>query len=151
MILYGVARNFAENWEPLYDIPFGSQFNYWGSIVVSLGWVGLVMLVYRQSWLRLVTQALAAVGRMAFTNYLMQTLICTTIFYGYGFGLFGRVERVGQIGIVFGVWIFQLVVSPLWLRFFRFGPAEWLWRCLTYLKCPPLWRGTEPALQQGRS
>jgi len=139
-ILYGVQRNWAEDWNFRYGKFLGSQFNYWASIAVSLGWVGLVMLVYQQSWLRPITGPLAAAGQMAFTNYLMQTLICTTIFYGHGFGLFGRVERVGQIGIVFGVWVIQLLASPLWLRWFRFGPAEWLWRCLTYLKCPPLWR-----------
>ena len=84
--------------------------------------------------------ALAAVGQMAFTNYLLHTLICTTIFYGYGFGLFGSVERVGQIGIVIAVWTFQLVMSPIWLHFFRFGPAEWLWRTMTYLRWQPLLR-----------
>src|SRR5262249_44655048 len=71
-ILYGVQRNFAEGWDAAYTKGFGGQFNYWASIVVALGWVGLVMLVYRQSWLRSVTGPLAAVGRMAFTNYLMQ-------------------------------------------------------------------------------
>jgi uncharacterized protein len=79
---------------------------------------------------------------MAFTNYMLQTIICTTIFYGHGFGLFGHVERVGQIGIVFAVWALQLAISPIWLRHFRFGPLEWLWRSLTYLTFQPMRRGT---------
>ncbi|HLJ92928.1 MAG TPA: DUF418 domain-containing protein [Gemmataceae bacterium] len=145
VILYGVQWNFAEEWDALYAIFIGTQFNYWGSILVSLGWVGLAMLVYQQPWLRKLIRPLAAVGRMAFTNYLMQTVICTTIFYGYGFGLFGRVDRVGQIGIVFGIWIFQILASLLWLHLFRLGPAEWLWRCLTYGKVPLLWRETKAA------
>jgi uncharacterized protein len=78
---------------------------------------------------------------MAFTNYLMQTVICTTIFYGHGFGLYGSVERKYQILIVFAVWAFQLIVSPFWLRYFRFGPMEWLWRSLTYMKAQPMRRG----------
>src|SRR5262249_35248343 len=64
VILYGVRRNFAENWDFLYEISVGGQFNYWGSIVVSLGWVGLVMLACPQPWLRFITRPLAAVGRM---------------------------------------------------------------------------------------
>jgi uncharacterized protein len=71
---------------------------------------------------------------MAFSNYILQTVICTLLFYGHGFGLYGRVERTGQIVIVFGIWILQLMLSPLWLKFFRFGPIEWAWRSLTYGK-----------------
>jgi uncharacterized protein len=82
---------------------------------------------------------------MALTNYLMQTIICTTIFYGHGFGLFGVVDRVGQIGVVFAVWIFQLFTSPIWLHFFKFGPFEWLWRSLTYWRLQPFRRRGRPA------
>ena len=137
VVAYGVYRQFASDWDPAYFFFFGTLFNYWGSLGVSLGWIGLVMWAYRISmggWLR---DALAAVGRTALTNYLLQTLLCTTIFYGHGFGLYGRVERVGQIGIVVAIWILQLVISPIWLRHFRFGPAEWLWRTLTCFKLQP--------------
>jgi uncharacterized protein len=82
---------------------------------------------------------------MAFSNYLGQTVICTLLFYGHGLGWFGRVERTGQILIVAAVWALQLVVSPLWLRYFRFGPAEWLWRSLTYLKLQPFRAAGHPA------
>jgi len=78
-----------------------------------------------------------AVGRMAFTNYILQSLICTFIFYGHGLGYFGDVERKHQILIVIGVWIFILIISPIWLKYFRFGPLEWLWRVLTYWKKQP--------------
>jgi len=80
------------------------------------------------------------VGRMAFTNYLMQTVLMTTLFYGHGFGLFGQVERWGQILIVLAVWVFQVWFSNMWLARFRFGPAEWLWRTLTYMKPQPMRR-----------
>ena len=104
------------------------QFNYWPSILVSLGYVGLVMLACRAGALRTLTRPFAAVGQTALTNYLLQTVLCTTIFYGHGLGWFGSVDRVGQIGVVAAVWAVQLVASPLWLRRFRFGPAEWVWR-----------------------
>jgi uncharacterized protein len=83
---------------------------------------------------------LAAAGRMAFSNYLIQTIICTTIFFGHGFGLFGSVPRWGQLLVVFPVWAFELWFSTFWLERFRFGPAEWLWRTLTYMKPQPMRR-----------
>jgi len=139
-ILYGVHRNFAAGWEVRYSFFFGSQFNYWASILASLGWVGLIMLACQKPALAALTRPFAAVGQMAFTNYLLQTIICTTVFYGHGFGQFGQVERVGQIALVAAVWAFQLIVSPLWLRHFLFGPFEWLWRSLTYLRFQPIRR-----------
>jgi len=80
---------------------------------------------------------LGAVGRMALTNYLMQTLICTTLFYGHGLGLYGQVERNEQILIVVGIWAVQLTIAPFWLRYYHFGPTEWLWRSLTYWQFQP--------------
>ena len=71
-------------------------------------------------------------GSMA--GHFLQTLICTTIFYGFGFGLFGEINRFGLFGIVLAIWLLQLLPSPIWLKHFRFGPMEWLWRSLTYWK-----------------
>ena len=136
---YGVALDFAREWQA-WSFFFGTQFIYWPSIAVSLGYVGLVMLVCRAAALRPLTRSIAAVGRTALTNYLLQTIICTTIFYGHGLGWFGAVDRVGQVGVVAAVWAVQLVASSLWLRRFRFGPAEWVWRWLTYGVRPPLRR-----------
>lgn len=138
LIIYGVDRNFAASWSLDYSMFFGDQFNYWGSLFVALGYTCMVMLICKSRRLKKAICPLAAVGRMALTNYLLQTVICTTVFYGHGLGLFGRVERSEQMLIVFGVWAFSLVASPIWLRFFRFGPAEWLWRSLTYRKLQPM-------------
>jgi uncharacterized protein len=136
-IVYGIHENFQANWDMGYSFFLGNQYNYWGSLLVSLGWVALVMIVCKKGMLGFLTSRLAAVGRTAFSNYIAQSLTCTTIFYGHGFGLYGDVERVGQILIVLAVWVVQLIVSPLWLRYFRFGPLEWLWRTLTYRKMQP--------------
>lgn len=143
VVAYGVYRNFANDWGPL-SLFYGTQFNYWGSVLVSLGWVGAVMLVCQRGALQGLTRRLSAVGRMAFTNYLLQTVICTTLFYGHGLGWFGAVERTGQITVVLAVWALQLLVSPLWLRRFRMGPFEWLWRSLTYGRAQPWRQGTAP-------
>ena len=142
---YGVALDFASGWAVTWAFFHGKQFNYWPSIAVSLGYVGVVMLVCQSAALRPLTRPFAAVGQMALTNYLLHTVICTTIFYGHGLGYYGSVDRLGQIGVVVGVWVVQLVVSPLWLRRFRFGPAEWVWRSLTYGERPPLRRAPASA------
>ncbi|MEM9838032.1 MAG: DUF418 domain-containing protein [Pseudomonadota bacterium] len=82
----------------------------------------------------------AAVGRMAFTNYITCTLIGTTLAVGHGGGLFGEVSLVFLMGVVVATFIGMLIWSPLWLRFFRFGPLEWLWRSLVYGRAQPLLR-----------
>jgi len=137
VVILGVQRNFAEGWT-LSRFFLGGLYNYWGSLLVSMGWVSVVMLLCKSEALQRAKQSLGAVGRMALTNYLMQTIICTTIFYGHGFGYFGQVSRVGQILIVFAVWAFLIPFSIIWLRHFRFGPFEWLWRTLSYMKLQPM-------------
>ena len=139
LIAFGILRNFVANWEASRFF-LGSLYNYVGSLLVSLGYVSMIMLVCKRAALERFTAPLAAVGRMALSNYLMQTIICTTIFYGHGFGLFGEVSRVGQIATVFAVWAFQIPFSVFWLKRFRFGPFEWLWRTLAYMKPQPMLR-----------
>ncbi len=75
---------------------------------------------------------LAAAGRMPLTNYLLQSLVCTTLFYGYGLGLLGRIGPAGGVVLAIVIWLLQLAGSGFWLARFRHGPAEWLWRWLTY-------------------
>lgn len=117
------------------------NINYFLSPVVSLGYIGALLLLLRASWFAGVAGALAAVGRMAFTNYIAQSVIMTTIFWGgRGFGLFGEIDRPGQLALVLAVWALQLVWSPLWLKHYRMGPLEWVWRVLTYKSVPPFRR-----------
>lgn len=90
--------------------------------------------------LKEITPRLAAVGRMALTNYLMHSVICAILFTGLGLGLVGQFDRFELYGIVIMIWLLQLVLSPIWLKHYRFGPAEWLWRALTYGAWPPMKR-----------
>ncbi|WP_332913841.1 DUF418 domain-containing protein [Algoriphagus boritolerans] len=71
---------------------------------------------------------------MALTNYIMHSVICMIVFTGVGFGLFGKLQRYELLYVVFSIWIFQLILSPIWLRYFQYGPLEWLWRNLSYKK-----------------
>ena len=145
VVAWGGYQNFAHGWDPIYArLGMGYQFNYWASLFVSLGYVGVIVLWLRTGWLAWLQHALGSVGRMALTNYLLQTIIATFIFYGHGFGLFATVSRSEQMLIVLGIWAFELIFSPLWLRRFRFGPVEWLWRSLTYWKLQPM-RVASPA------
>jgi uncharacterized protein len=133
----GVIFNFMNNWRLGYSMFFGPQFNYLGAAAVALGYTGMIMLLVRSGIWKRVGTLLASVGRMAFTNYILQSLICTLIFYGHGLGLFGSMERQFQVLVVAGIWSFQLFLSWVWLRYFRFGPLEWLWRSLTYRRFQP--------------
>ncbi|MHC5113403.1 MAG: DUF418 domain-containing protein [Planctomycetota bacterium] len=145
IVAWGVHQHEAHGWDARYSFFFISQFNYWASVIVAMGYIGLVMFVCRAiSAGSLVLRPLAATGRMAFTNYISQTVICTTIFYGHGFGLFGEVERVGQLQIVLAISLAQLVWSPIWLHFFRSGPLEWAWRSLSYWKRQPFLKQPAP-------
>ena len=130
----GVALNFRMKWSMEFSMFLGKQFNYVGSVATALGYVGLVMLICKSALLRRFKTTFSAVGRMAFSNYILMTLICICLFYGHGLGWFGSVERKFQALIVVGIWIVIMIISPLWLRSFRFGPLESLWRSLTYGK-----------------
>jgi uncharacterized protein len=109
-------------------------------IAVAFGHIGVVMLVVKSSRLPWLTRPLADVGRMALTSYLGATLICTTLFNGYGFGLFGTLRRHQLYLVVLAIWAAQLAFSRLWLHRYHFGPVEWLWRSLTYWRRQPLAR-----------
>lgn len=105
-----------------------------GRLFTTIGHIGLFMLFIKSGILGLFQKALAAVGRMALTNYLMHSVITSILFYGFGFALFGTLQRYELYYIVAGIWIFQLIFSPIWLKYFHYGPVEWLWRSLTYQK-----------------
>lgn len=111
-----------------------------GRLGMTIGHVALIMLFVKSGILGFLRRSLAAVGTMAFSNYIMQTIICNTVFLGIGFGLYGKLQRYELYYVVFSVWIFQLIISPVWLKYFRFGPLEWVWRSLTYWKKQPFKR-----------
>jgi len=128
----GVYLNFKQQWSMEFSMFLGSEFNYVGSVGVALGYSALVMLFCKSMYGMRIKQLLAAVGRMAFSNYILMTLVCTFIFSGHGLGLYGSVERQYQILIVLAIWILILMISSLWLKRFRYGPLERIWRALTY-------------------
>ena len=115
----------------------GNVPNYIASILVALGHIALAMLVVRRGALERLVARFKAVGRMALTNYLMHSVVMTTVFYGYGLGLYGSVPRLWQMLFVVTLVGIQLLLSPWWLSKYRFGPVEWAWRSLTYWQRQP--------------
>ncbi|MCG3123520.1 MAG: hypothetical protein GIKADHBN_01940 [Phycisphaerales bacterium] len=118
----------------------GGVCQYTAGPLMGLMYIGLITLAVHHGVARWLTDAVSSVGRMALTNYLLQTVIATSIFYWYGLGYFDQVSGPACMGIVVGVYVVQVIFSNLWLSFFRFGPMEWLWRTFTYLHVPPLLR-----------
>lgn len=124
-----------------YALPVGSgdvwyylKFTAWlaGAPIMALGWMGLVAALHAR--FGLTSDRLAAVGRMALTNYLAQSVIMTTVFYW--FGLYGNASITFAVGLMIGVWLLEILWSKPWLSRFRYGPVEWLWRRLSYGHTP---------------
>jgi len=102
------------------------------------GYISLLVLLYKLSPFRRLFNLLAPAGQMALTNYLMQSVIAAIIFYGFDY--YGAFERYQLLQVAMAIYICQLIFNILWLKRFHFGPVEWLWRSLTYMKIQPILR-----------
>jgi uncharacterized protein len=116
------------------------KFSYYEirRVFQTTGYLSLLVLLYKVVPFRKIFHIFVPVGQMAFTNYLSQSIITSIIFYG--FDLYDTLQRYQTYFIVFSIWIFQIIFSAIWLRYFRFGPFEWLWRSLTYKQRQPMLR-----------
>jgi uncharacterized protein len=151
----GITNNADVQWDNNYLWKFGLDFNYIGSLLASLGYMAIGVLVAQRAarvdgW-KVVTTLLhkglvpiRAVGKMALTNYIFQSVVGTTLAYAHiispdlrlGFGWFAEVTRTQLFPIVLVTWAVQMALSTLWLMHFRQGPLEWLWHKLVYLGKP---------------
>jgi uncharacterized protein len=120
-----------------------------GRLAIALGHMSVIVLLVKSGalgWLASsLASSLAAVGRMALSNYIFQSIVTSIVFTGYGFKLYGTLEPYQLYYIIIPLWIFQMIASPLWLRYYRFGPLEWCWRSLTYWKKQPMLRAEHAA------
>ncbi|MCA9299290.1 MAG: DUF418 domain-containing protein [Phycisphaerales bacterium] len=139
LVVVGFRRMEASAFDIVSFFMLDWHFNYVGSIFVALGHIGLLVTLSRSA--RWMTTVLAPVGRLALTNYLTQSLICATIFSGWGFGWWGRLSRSDLLLVVVAIWVVQICFSILWTRRFRFGPMEWVWRSLTTWSIQPMTSG----------
>ncbi len=113
-------------------------WNYAGAVFASIGYAATLIWIVKREAMAGLRRRLAAVGQMALSNYLFHSITASVVFLGWGFGLAGRFDYAAQLLIVVAIWIVQLIISPIWLRSFRYGPAEWLWRTLTYGRVQPM-------------
>ena len=134
LILSGISLSqaYASEWKAAYVMNIGANYKFVSGLFMALGYIGLVIWVYKKGIFKKFQNRLRATGRMAFTNYIGMSIICTLIFNGHGLGLFGTLDRLEQFLIVISIWVLILIISPLVLKNYRFGPLEWLWRKLTY-------------------
>jgi uncharacterized protein len=149
MAVIGYAFGISLNWTMANlwiksGFDFVSMFGYimapadLGRFSVAAGHISITMMVCKSGKAQWITKPLSNVGRMALSNYLLTSILCTLFFYGYGFGMFAKLQRIELLYVLACVWVINLVFSAIWLRFFRFGPAKWLWRSLTYCKKQPM-------------
>ncbi|WP_345953667.1 DUF418 domain-containing protein [Mucilaginibacter sp. PAMB04168] len=123
--------------------------SWWGliypfqRILLVMAHASVLLLMVRAGVFKGLTNRLAAVGQMAFTNYIMQTVFCTLYFFGYGLNKFAELQYYQLYYVVAVIWVIQLIVSPVWLKYFLFGPLEWLWRSLTYWQLQPMRRNAQ--------
>lgn len=115
---------------------FVLSFFDWGTEGTALAYACVLILIWQRPRGEKALRPLAAAGRMALTTYLTQSIACTLLFYGYGFGWYGRVGFSGALVLTVTLFTLQMALSTWWLARFRYGPVEWLWRTLTYGSAP---------------
>lgn len=136
MLIGGLA---IKGWMVMGDNPSVEYFGYFiGSPMVGVGYIGAFVLIYSKFSSASLFNGLGAVGRMALTNYLLQSIIMTTLFYGYGIGLFGKLGTLIGTFLALVVFILQILWSKWWLKRYQFGPMEYVWRMGTYFKLPTM-------------
>ena len=134
---YTASVIIKSNFDPVVHSFANSTYDV-GRLSIALGHLGLIMILCKAGWMKWLTSRLAAIGQMAFSNYIFHSIVTAFIFTGYGFKLYGTMQRYQVYYVVAAIWVFQLVVSKIWLQHFRFGPLEWGWRSLTYWKRQPM-------------
>lgn len=129
----GLWFAYKKEWSGTWYMSIGHMYNYFASLIMALGYIGLVMLWFTSDFAKAFQHRLMAVGKLAFTNYILSSLICTFIFYGHGLGLYATMDRLEYWGVIIFVWTIILFISPMILKKYKYGPLEWIWRKLTYL------------------
>ena len=130
--IIGLDQVYASEWSGAYVMNIGANYKFISGLFMALSYIGLLIWIYKKGIFKKLQNRLQATGRMAFTNYIGMSVICTLIFNGHGLGLFGTFDRLYQFLIVTALWLIILIISPLVLKKFQHGPLEWLWRKLTY-------------------
>jgi len=119
---------YTYSWRPCSALVFEMP----SRVLLTLSYAAAIMLLCKVNFLKSFLKLFANTGRMAFTNYVMQTILCSFYFYGFGLGHYGEYDAKRLFIFVFCIWILQITYSNIWLKYFKMGPLEWLWKRLTY-------------------
>jgi uncharacterized protein len=130
--LIGLNQSYDSGWSGAYVMSIGANYKLISGVFIATGYIGFVMWCFKKGVFKKLQNRLQSAGRMAFTNYIGMSIICSLIFNGHGLALYGTLDRLQQFLVVVSIWALILIVSPLVLRKYRYGPLEWLWRKLTY-------------------
>ncbi len=136
----GVSQMFAGS--SILIIPVFVIGIFSGSLLMSLGYASVITLIHIKKSHSFLLSSFTSIGRLSLTNYIGQSVICGFIFNSYGFGFLGEIRVIYTLLLTIPVFLFQVIFSNIWLRFFSIGPAEWLWRSLTYWKVQSMIRKT---------
>jgi uncharacterized protein len=137
-LLYAYSTLHASRLEPSLLTWVGTTGQTLGAPLLALAYASAILLLMQRAWWANLFKPLGAMGRMALSNYFFQTIVCTTLFYAYGFGLYGKVGAAAGVLLTLAIYFAQIPLSVWWMNRFRFGPLEWLWRSLTYGKWQPM-------------
>jgi uncharacterized protein len=142
--LLSIPINGFEAWGLIRD-NFQPESTWWviyqlGRVTGAVANVAVVVVIAKAGTAQWLTRRVAAVGQTALSNYLLTSILCGLLFNGFGLGFYGKLEYYQIYTVVLCIWILNLVLSPIWLRYFQFGPLEWIWRSLTYWKRQPMRR-----------
>ena len=138
LAITGIYSLHQQQWNWRYSLLIGRIPNTLGTPLVAVGVSSVVMLWVSNPRWAAVHARFAAIGRTALSGYIMQSVLATYFFYGFGLGYFGTYNRLYQLFVVAAIWSIQLVVTPIWTFRFQYGPIEFVWRTLTYFKFPRL-------------
>jgi len=136
--ILSLVANYANGWNMEFYFEYGYLLKELGSVPMAIAYLCFGIILANKGKHLFVNIILANVGKMALTNYLLQSVICFFIFYGPGLGLHGEVSRAELLAIVIGIWVFQILFSNIWLKYFIQGPIEWCWRTCSAMRLQTL-------------
>ncbi len=137
---YGTLFYMKSNYDFSVFIGLKSATFYFGGLILGFSYIALLILLVKSDGFKYIKKSFSALGKMALTNYIMQSVFGTLIFFGYGLGYWGKVDRTFLVLVILAVWVFQAIFSNYWMKHYNYGPLEWLWRSLIYRKKQPLKR-----------
>ena len=137
-LLYAIGMQYSSRLEPNVLTWLGTTGQTLGAPLLALAYASAIILLMQRAWWAKLFTPLAAMGRMALSNYFFQSIVCTTLFYAYGLGFYGEVGVATGVVLTLVIYFAQIPISVWWMNHFRFGPLEWLWRSLTYGKWQPM-------------